>query len=352
MNKVAQSEFEMLSLVQGLCTFDQSHLMESLIRESRKLPKKYSSLALSLLGDMLSKGLIIGLVKNSGVGTQVLAAEGKNFWWNNNKVQGLKFSEQSIVILRWVLGSELLREQVSSDIKGTQFESGDRLLMYFVCCNLANFQCDYAIKNSKAFRSNALCWLGYFDYLSQSRALSSEELSRLDFDALMTKDAWLVESLQKMLRNKWLAIEAGKSIIDCAQYMIGLGQTQSLLLEHLFRAAEKHKRLDLLLFVFEVAGQIVSNNPTPKKWIESLPQDISLNEYTEAVKASMSLFTTLESCAQVIHDLKTIRIFDEDYQYSQLVLKHWECYGDSGIDQARRWFNELTAIDQSVESAN
>ncbi len=352
LNKVSQSEFELLSLVQGLCTFDRSHLMESLIRESRKLPEQYSSLALSLLEDMLAKGLITGLAKKSGAGTQLSGTQVKDYWWHKNPVQGLKFSEQSIVILRWVLGLELTCEQSPPDIQCTQLESGDGLLLYFVCSNLVNFCYHPAIEKSKAFRSSVLCWLGYFDYFSQSRALCSQELSVLDFDALVTKDAWLMESSQKILRDQWLAIETKKSTIACSQYMIRLGQAQVLLLEHLFRAAEEHKRLDLLLFVFEAAGQIVKNNPTPKKWIENLPQNITLNEYAEAVKASMALFTTLESCAQAIHNLKAIRIFDEDYQYSQLILKQWECYGDSGLDQARAWVKELTAIDQSVESVN
>jgi len=344
---VAQSEYELLSLAQGLWLCSSARLTESLIREPRKQPPNYSPQALALLRDTLAKGVVVGLARQGGVRARFNrpTGTGAGYWWQRNPVQRLEFTEQAMSLLRWILES-VPQPAAANRLDLCIRETGDALLLYFVYARLVEHECHGAAVSSPAFRHSALCWLGYCDSLAKAGPLSIEELDRLDFEILLDEQAWLFEALQRPLTRRWLGIETGKSQIDDPVYMTDLGVSQARLLERLADAAARHKRLDLLSFVFQAGARILRNRPDPEYWVKNLPQTLALEQYTDAARASMALFEAVEACYPVIEDLAAARFFDEEYEYSQLVLKHWQVYGERGLEQARSLISQVSALDR------
>ncbi len=345
--KVAQSESELLRLAQGIWKAGNLHLLRSLVYRPHRQPEVYSSQALSLLQQTLATGVVVGLARQGSERQRFNrgSTTGADYWWRANAMQRLGFSSRSLQVLRWILESDLAPAGKYEPFAADVAEWGDVLLLYFIAARLLDLECDRVIAESTVFRRNILCWLAYPDCLVRTGPPDAREMAALDFDSLLTSRAWILEALQRPLRRRWLSIEARKSEIDDPARMIALGRAQELLLGRLFDAASKHQRLDLLSFVFHTAGRILENGPSPARWVRSLHRDVSLEQYSEAAAASMAVFRTIDSRAGEMRALQQVRFFDDSYDYSQLVLQHWQNYGERGLETAQRLVNELMSLE-------
>lgn len=339
MNKLAESEFNVMRLVHELFAVQQSRTGESVFYRKHTLSYEFSPVFLSLLADTISKGAVVSLVR-MGWKKQCQPGQSGAYWWSSQPGQALEFSGYSIRLIGWVLESDF-RVGAYSPFNEKVRTLGDELVLYLVARQLCRMNCRQAVRQSLAFRQSALCWLGYFDILSEQKALSAEDIRLADFDKLLRLNGWLFNCLKQTWFDAWFSIETAKELVADPQLMFNLGETQKRLIGHLFELAAMQRQPDQIDFIFQLAAKLVKYKPDPANWIRALPQSLSIQDRVTVSAAALALFAAIESQYPAIEAARLVRFFDEEYEYSQLLLKHWDHYGESGRQHAAKMREQL-----------
>lgn len=368
MKRVAQSEFDLLTVARALVGQVGAEAVEPLLRQPRAVGSKLGPTAMGLLKRTLAKGAVLELCRRGG---WRLAAHLEEMevvtgrLWQRRQPPELRFSSVTVELLRWLAASPLAMDAECQPLKVKgRPQLGDELVLY-LAFDLADRCCCCApLARTPLFRSSALVWLGFFEPLARhaplwigelserpagsAAAASRAELERA-FGQLVRERAVLLEALQADLARRWIAAERRKGELAQPAQMIALGESQRALVKALCAVLDRHARRDLAGFLLEAGGALLRHRPEASRWVAGLATG-ALAERQRAVRAAGALLESLGQLGRWAEEAQGVRFFDDDYEASQLLLKQWERIGAQGMAHAQELVQRMQALDAAVSA--
>lgn len=354
MKRVAQSEFDLLSVARALTGGVSAEAVEPLLRTPRPRAAKLGPTAMALLKQTLSRGCVLELGRRGGwrdarhLRGEAEVVSGR--LWQRHGPPTLHFSPATLELLAWLVASPLA---VPAECKPLKLKGplglGDELLLYLASDLVQRCPgCGPPLGRSPAFRRSPLCWLGFPELLGAGEPLGEEELTGAAWDKLLLEGALLLEALQRDLARRWIAVERGKRELVKLEVMTSVGESQRLVLAQLAAALDRAGRRDLFGFVIEATGRLLRHRPDASHWIGGISQVGALSARQRAFRAAGALLAGLDLPRRWVEEAQTVRFFDDEYEASQLLLKQWEQLGNEGLLHAQQLVQRMQALDASV----
>jgi hypothetical protein len=146
----------------------------------------------------------------------------------------------------------------------------------------------------------------------------------------------ILESLQGVFAERWLAVERGKRGIGNWPAMQVLGEAQEMVLDRFAEAIERSGRFDLARFLLQAAGAFWTEGRTADDLIGGLqgsgPRRLADRAQVHRRAAVMVRF--MERMAGWERTARGVGYHDEGYAAAQLFKAEWEAVGAS--EAARR----------------
>ena len=354
MKRVAQSEFDLLSVARALTGGVSAEAVEPLLRTPRPRATKLGPTAMALLKQTLARGAVLEIGRRGGWrDTRHLRGETEvvsGRLWQRHGPPTLCFSPATLELLAWLAASPLA---VPAECKPLRLNGrlglGDQLLLYLACDLVQRCPgCGPPLGRSPAFRRSPLCWIGFPELLGAGEPLGEAELTEAVWDGQLGEGVVLLEALQQDLARRWVAVERGKRELVKLEVMINVGESQRLVLEQLVAALDRAGRRDLIGFMLEATGRLLKHRPDASHWIGGIAQVGALSACQRAFRAAGALLAGLDLPRRWVEEAQTVRFFDDEYEASQLLLKQWEQIGNEGLLHARQLVQRMLALDAAV----
>jgi hypothetical protein len=310
-------------------------------------PPCLSRSCVRLAQDMLSKGLVIHLVRAGGwrqerflKGNQPV--EGRVWERVPLEVRRLEFGEHTLGFLYWLAAEKPTDTKDDWDAPPAELSAADELFLAVAFDALRPLPDVFQVLSAKAaFRRNPLCWL------ISPGDFAAEEPSPPAFDPWMIGTrAMILECLQPVLTQRWVRGERGKGQVGDWKRMRQQGRAEVATLTAFLAAAEKVARPDLARFVLRTAAAVLTGGElTPAYWTGGLQGTgpPRLADRLETQRVALALPRQLETFQRWDRKARSVGYWDEDYQVSQLWKADWEAAG--GEDLAARAHRVLEQLE-------
>jgi hypothetical protein len=351
--RVAQSEFDLLTVARALVGQVGAEAVEPLLRQPRAVGPKLGPTAMGLLKRTLAKGAVLELCRRGGWRPAAHLEEMEvvtGRLWQRRQPPELRFSSVTVELLRWLAASPLAMDAECKPLKVKgRVQLGDELVLYLACDLAERCCCCAPLARTPLFRSSSLVWLGFFEPLARRAPLRADGLDRA-LGQLVGERAVLLEALQADLARRWIAAERRKGQLTQPAQMIALGESQRALVEALCAALDRHQRRDLAGFLLEAAGALLRHRPEPSRWVAVLAPGGALAERQRAFRAAGALLESLGQLGRWAEEAQGVRFFDDEYEASQLLLKQWGQVGAQGLAHAQELVQRMQALDAAVSA--
>jgi len=340
MKQVAASEFDLLSIARALVSDDAG--VEWLLLRKREMPKELSPQAISLIQDLLSRGVLHTLCRTGGwqktrtlQGDKILSGR----LWERHPDFALTFTDFSIKLLTWMTAEEL----TSPGKLGAKPKScGDELLAFLALGLAKEAGCGAPVAKDKAFQSSALCWLAYPDLLGLH---ASAKPRGLRFDNWVSgTEAMILEALAPSLKALWLQMEQAKGWVIELDRMAKIGQAQAWVLEEFTKTAAEAQRHDLCFFLLRAAAELAKENTQASDYTTRLEAHKTMAQRSDAMTAAAAYLDGLSPFPQWVQAHRSLRFFDDEYEAAQLLLEEWDALGDLGYGQLQTLAADLRSF--------
>ena len=354
MNRVAQSEFDLLSVARALVGGVSARAVEPLLATPHATAPALGPTAMGLLEQTLSRGAVLELGRRGGWRPAAhLRSPGEvvagRLWERHRTPVALGFSSATIELLQWLVASPLALPSACAPLEATELTLGDQLVHYLACDLVVRCELPAAsLGRSPAFLQAPLCWLGFPDLLGNEAAFAERGPPPGAWTLLVTDGVVILEALQADLARRWLAVERGKQRVHRPESMISIGESQLALLTGLAELLEERGRRDLMGFAVEAAGKLLRFRPDPGFWTTGIAPAGSLAERQRAFRAAGALLEAVVRLGRWVEQAQGVRFFDEDYEASQLLLAQWGALGTDGLAHARTLGQKLSKLDASL----
>jgi hypothetical protein len=199
------------------------------------------------------------------------------------------------------------------------------------------------MKTMLPFVRNPLCRLAYPDDFAAPKPEPVPDFKPW-FSGI---GSYILESMQTVLRNRWLDIENTKGQIGDWATMLQRGRVQLQVLDAFTEAANQANRLDLTRFLLDVLSRLLTNDLNPTFWIGGLQGSgpPRLADRLETQRSAMALLRHAERFRQWEQRARTVGYFDEGYAQSKFWLGEWERFnGDSVYNRADQVLRQLEPL--------
>jgi hypothetical protein len=354
MNRVAQSEFDLLTVAKALTGGVSAGAVEPLLRTPHTMAPQLGPTSIGLLKQILGRGAILELGRRGGwrpcshLRSLEEVPTGR-LWERHPQPVSVHFSALTMKLLQWLVASPLSVPSECKPLKGKKLTLGDQLALY-LSCDLAT-RCELPpgpFADSPAFRHAPLCWLGFPELLGRKKPMPKDGPPAQAWEVLVTEGVVLLEALQQDLARRWVQIERGKRGVVKPQVMIAIGESQGAVLARMAELLEHHDRRDLMSFVVEAAGRVLRYRPEATWWIGGIAQVGTLSERQQAFRAAGALLEAVAIPGRWVEQAQGVRFFDDDYGASQLLLKQWEQLGPEGMAHAHQLVQRLQKLDAAL----
>jgi hypothetical protein len=360
--RVSASEHDLLTLARALCGAGSFALVEPLLGAGRKLSPRVSPAALRVLGETLTRGLVLELGRRGGArAARFLDAHGEvragRLWERHATPPTLTLTSHTPRLLRaWISGR---KPDPSTPAPAPRpayatFTLADTLVGYLALdaatTHALSAPASRFLAGDLALRAQPLVWLGFTELLAGAGPPALDDAA---WDALFAdRDATLVlEALQPDLARLVAAGERRKRHIRSGARMRGLGEAQDAVLAGFLAAADRAGRRDLAGFVVTAGVELCASAPQPSAWLASLEGVGSLGERAAARHAAGAFLRAFARWAVWDEQHRAVRFVDDGYPAAQHLLACYQPARAGAADHAERVRRALDSLDSAAELA-
>jgi FtsH ternary system domain X6 len=305
-------------------------------------PPCLSRVAVELVEDTLAKGCTLFLARSGGwrQGRFVRAdhVAGGRLWERTAPGElGLQFSRVTLDFLVWITAKDPREESTTGKLAeatwlapAAQLTPADWLFFFLVYRAIKHeAELARALAGEAGFGNNALCRLVY-----------PEDFPPAALDAGLGYDIWtagiggcILEALQSLLAERWLAVESGKARMIDWTALLALGEAQERVLDGFLDALERRGRLDLADFLLQATARLLSPGAAAHLWVSDAVRTAPprMADRMQMQQAALALVHQVERFRDWERQARSVGYFDEGYQASQLTKEAWERYGGDGL---------------------
>jgi hypothetical protein len=323
-----------------------------LVGERLPQPKCLSRAAVELVQDSLAKGCPFLLAHAGGWRRErFLRGEGVRegrLWQRTAPGElALSFSRNTMRFLLWITGSKPNEDKTDWHRDG-ELTVGDQLLLTFAYEALRGSRQAGALCQRLPFSRIGLIWLAHpedVSYFEKGECRLGEWTTGVG--------ACILEALQPLLADRWLALEEAKRRVSEWQAMQRLGQAQARTLETFLNAIDEAGRHDLARFLLPAAAAVLPENASALFWVGGLGNPPVLGprmaDRSETARAALALLHALDRLRQWEREARGVGYFDEGYEAAQLWKADWERWqGDSLHARAQAVIRQLDPMRQTT----
>lgn len=340
---VNKFEGRLLTIVRGLVRLTPTDGALPFIFEKLPAPTGLGHTCVQLVCDSLAKGCVQYLATVGGWRNDRSLRDGQPIngrLWNRVPLEErrLVFSRHSLEFLIWLtaqhpaFGKMLLPP-------ADELTVADELLFFLAYDALRDTEAGPVWRTKPLFGRNALCRL-YYPYEVAEAGAQPVDMAKWNHGV----GAAIVESLQVRLAEQWYAAEVGKRFIGDWKQLKALSESQDLLLERLFAAAESTQRFDLLRFLLRASVRYCTSGRTAQDLVGGIQAGgpPRLAERYALQKQAAVLARSLERLSLWEKQARTVSFMDEEYAAAQFVLHEWEAaHAADALTPARQLLQQL-----------
>jgi hypothetical protein len=296
-----------------------------LVMDRAPRPASLSRTCVELVADSLAKGCMTFLVRAGGWRRERFLRDGKprdgRLWERSPPTElGFKFSRHSLEFLIWITAHRPGDQKPPLKIPAAELTAADRLLVFLAYDLLRETEADPPLRALPAVNSDGLIRLACIEDFAGAT-------TDPDFGPWMTGlGAAMLEALQPLLRDRWVAVERGKVQIGDWTALRDLGLAQERVLAAFTDAAEAAERPDLVRFLLWTAAAALPPGVTPDAFIGGLqgagPQRLA--DRIAVHRRALALPRHLERLQGWQRKARGVGYLDEGYAVSQLWKADWE----------------------------
>jgi hypothetical protein len=298
-----------------------------LIFERIARPASLSRTSVELIADSLAKGCMTFLVRAGGWRRERFLRDGKprdgRLWERGDPAElGLAFSRHSLNLLIWLTAYRPGDQKPPLELPNTELTAADRLLVFLVYDLLRDTEAGPPLSALPAINRDGLIRLTCVEDFAGTT-------TDPDFGPWLTGlGAAMLEALQPLLRDRWVAVERSKAQIGDWSAMRHLGAAQERVLTAFTDAAEAAERPDLVRFLLWTASTVLSPGVTPEAFLGGLQGTgpPKLADRIAVHRRALALPRHLERLHRWQRQARGVGYLDEGYAVSQLWKADWERY--------------------------
>jgi hypothetical protein len=303
-----------------------------------------SRACVQLVSESLAKGCMTFLAKAGGWRRDRYLRDGQpregRLWERLSPADlALSFSRHSMELLIWITAHRPGDQKPPLQLRTEELTPADRLLVFLVYDLLRETEATPALQALPAVGGDGLIRLACVDDFSGLTAAP-------EFTPWISGlGAAVLEALQPLLRDRWVAVERNKRRIDDWDTLRDLGLAQERVLTAYTDAAEAAERPDLVRFILWTMAAVLPPGVTPDAFTGGLQGTgpSRLADRIEVQRAALALPRHMERLQRWQRTARGIGYLDEGYAVSQLWKSDWEQNG--GDELAAR----AAALVQQVE---
>lgn len=333
MDRVSQTEFNVLSVAEALFGFSEPNSVSALLGTKHKVSTYFGPTAARILQDMVGKGIVLSLLNWGGHKRVKRIYEDtvtvSRLW--EQRAPALHCTANVVKILWWLVAEPFADKKEAADLHLEHTTVGDSIVLSRA---LDLLRANKNVYLSSAHINDALCWFMHHDLLYKTGAPQGLQTSVSQlFDAHQ-----LFSSVQDELARRWRAVELEKTKIRDPELMTVLGNVQNYLLSSTIDYAKAHNRPDFVWFIFKVLSNWINSTTTAVNII--LDPETTLASRQAGYIGACAVLSALAPLYAWTDEAKTTRFFDDKYAVDQVLVHYWETMiKNDGLAQV----NELIA---------
>lgn len=312
-------------------------------------PKCLSRDCVELIKDTLAKGCTERLAHFGWQRQRYLQDESavSGRLWQRHQPQhlALTFSPHTLELLIHLTATDFSR-RVSKRKRVIEqpLSHGDQLFAMFVYDLLRDTLGESVLINQPLFGHNPLVWLMFLDHAAGFKSVTARGL---DWDPWFSEgNAWILESLQRPLVDRWQSIEIQKRNSSDQDLMSRIGNAQRNLIRGYLDAADQAGRRDLARFLIAAIGGTVQHFDEQHPWFSRLRIDsLRMAERAKFYQTVLSPFHSIQRLADWQQQAINIGFYDEGYRASQFWKSEWDAMnGEQVCRRARQLIQSVTPL--------
>ena len=334
---VSRFEFNLLRLLRGLLDAGPIEALATVVYADPGSPPCLSRTAVRLVEDTLAKGVVARLVRAGGWRAErFLRADGPATGrvWERVPLgeRRLNFSGHSLRFLMWLTGKKPTGPTPDAwDCPPHELTAGDELFLALAFDALKPLGDVAAVLAGRAaFRGNRLAWLlGPGEFVTQTPVPPPDFAGWLGGPRVA-----VLECLQPLLAERWLAGERGKSQIADWGRMRRQGEAEAATLAGFLAACEAAGRPDLARFLLRTARLVLpAGELRADAWTAGLQGSgpPRLNDRLATRRAALAVPAAVATMQKWDQAARRVGYFDDGFESSQVWKADWEAAGGDAL---------------------
>lgn len=299
-----------------------------LVLERAARPPALSRTSVELVADSLAKGCMTFLARAGGWRRERFLRDGQprdgRLWerWQPTEL-ALRFSRHAIQFLVWITAHRPGDQKPPLDLPADELTPADRLLLFLTYDLLRDSEAAGPLRAVPAIGRDGLVRLACVEDFAGAT-------TDPDFGPWLTgPGAALLEALQPLLCDRWVAVERRKPQVGDWAALRDLGMAQERVLTAFTDAAEAAGRPDMVRFLLRAAAAVLPPGVTPDAFAGGLqgtgPQRLA--DRIEVQRRALALPRHLVRLQQWERRARGVGFLDEGYAVSQMWKADWERHG-------------------------
>jgi hypothetical protein len=325
---VSGFESRLLRILYGILQQSAPEQAVSLVMERTSRPAALSRACVDLVRDALAKGCATFLARAGGWRRERFLHDGQSrdgrLWerWKPAEL-GLSFSRNALEFLVWITANRPGDQKPTLDLPASDLTLADKLLLFLTYDMLRDSDAAGPLRAAPAVATDGLIALACTDDFAG-------DVVEPDFEPWLNGvGAAILEALQPLLRDRWVAMERHKIQVGDWTALRDLGLAQDRVLSSFADAAEKANRPDLLRFILKAAAAVLPPGVTTESFIGGLQGTgpARLAERLEVHRLALTVPRHLERLQRWQRKARGVGYLDDDYALNQLWKSDWEQIG-------------------------
>jgi hypothetical protein len=316
---VSEDEEPIIALARELFAQAPESVLRTRLETSRKTPARLTAGGMKVFEETLATGAAVFVARNGA-----WRKEGGARLWDRAAPPALVFTEASLQLLRWMLGTGDRAELAPLLPFRKGLGTGDELLLVAAMAATTATPWQGALAWQTMVRESALCAAGFAAELGAVKTLDAAPAFDLRPGGW---HAFALEGLAELFAHQWAESELEKRRESLPARLQGASMGQAKVLDALFAAAPAPVERGPLTFLLEAGKKVLAAQLSPQIYGSGLSNRSTLRERSEARQASGALLRGLVALGQMDASHRQTRFTDEGYEAAQALVARWQSAG-------------------------